>query len=198
MSLEKFIKIELNLIIYDYCVIMEDLPSEILILIFNHLTEIELLNALKVCKYWYEILHPYINKIYDINEKLNKDEQLEILCKKNQVITLKKFVDKNAENLNFNKGLINACEIGHIKIVKLMIKHGATDFNKGLYNACKKRNIDIAKLMIKNGGGGEEGDAYAMAGATDFNSRIYYACYKGKFDIAELIIEKDKFDNHYK
>jgi hypothetical protein len=58
---------------------MEDLSPEILELIFTYLNEIDLLNALIVCKYWYEILRPYINKIYDINEKLNKDEQLKIL-----------------------------------------------------------------------------------------------------------------------
>ena len=48
-------------------------------------------------------------------------------------------------------GLCNACRGGHINIVKMMIKKGATTWNNGLFGACQGGNMEIVDLIIEKG-----------------------------------------------
>jgi hypothetical protein len=52
---------------------------------------------------------------------------------------------------DWDGGLFNACNSGHLEIVKLMIAHGATDLNDGLNVACRHNYREIINLLIANG-----------------------------------------------
>ena len=76
---------------------------------------------------------------------------------------------------NWDEGLRDACQGGHIELAELMIAHGATDWDKGLYNVCRNGHIELVKLMIAHG-------------ATDWNLGLRNACYGGHIELVELMI----------
>ena len=74
---------------------MDNIPDEIMIIIFSYLSEEDLLNALKVSRRWYKIyrdVYQYKEDNDIFNKNLSIDSQLEKLCRNNKLITLKKFV----------------------------------------------------------------------------------------------------------
>ena len=68
-------------------------------------------------------------------------------------------------------------DLGHMKIVRLMIKKGANDWDSGLYGACFSCNMKIVKLMIRRG-------------ADDWDWGLANACRFGNMRIVKLMIEK--------
>lgn len=76
-----------------------------------------------------------------------------------------------------NQGLYKACKHGHIDVVRLLVKNGASSWDWGLVNACLSGDIVIVQLMID-------------LGARSWNSGLSQACLKGHKEIIKLMIEK--------
>lgn len=72
-------------------------------------------------------------------------------------------------------GLLMACQIGNLDIVKLMIRNGARSFNNGLLFASLENHLKVAKLMIS-------------MGADNLNGSLRIACCKGNLEMAKYMI----------
>jgi len=82
---------------------------------------------------------------------------------------------------NWNVGLWGACSGGYMKIVKLMIKRGATVFAGGFYDACASGYTEIVQLLL------EKRIYYLDRG-------LYGACFGGHMDIVTMLIENGAND----
>ncbi len=122
-----------------------------------------------------EICKQYIELESDKRfEVIVDDDLFENYCEKNNVIKIRKMIEIG---LDWDSGLYYACKGGHIEIIKLMIKKGATRLDRGLYGACEGGHLDIVKLMIEKG-------------AHNWNWGLVYACRGGYIDIVKLMIKK--------
>ncbi len=81
------------------------------------------------------------------------------------------------EEYDWNNGLYNACQSGHMPIVELLISKGANNWNLGLYGACRGGHMPIVELLISKG-------------ANDWNGGLFNACRGGHMLIVELLISK--------
>ncbi len=107
-----------------------------------------------------------------MNSKMSIDTKLFNACKNGD----EEFVN-SLLNIDWNKGLLGACFGGHIRLVKLAIKQGATDYNGGLRNACMSGHSDIVYFMLDKG-------------ANSYNNGLSEACYSGHIKLVELMISK--------
>ncbi len=85
-----------------------------------------------------------------------------------------KTLSKRSKTLNWNYGLVGACQGNHTEIVQLSIRNDAT-WNKALIIACQKGYIEIIQLIIDNG-------------AKHLNYGLTSACEGGYMDIVKLLI----------
>lgn len=85
---------------------------------------------------------------------------------------------------DYDSAFINACTIGDLLIVKLMIEKDVKELNSGFIKACMLGHTKIVELLIENNN------------ITDLTSGFMEACANGHTEIVELFIEKgmDKFD----
>ena len=90
---------------------------------------------------------------------------------------IKKSVIESNNYFNWNNGMHGAAEGGHMNIVKLMIKKGASNWNKGMYGAAEGGHIDIIQFFIDKG-------------ADDWNWSMQGADCFGHIDIVEFFIDK--------
>ena len=164
----------------------------------------------KTSKKLNEICEQYIEMEDDKRfEIIMHEEILRKYCINNNLIKIKKVIGTDLNSnygliLDWNYGLYGACKGGHIEIIKLMIKKGATRLDGGLYSACEGGNLDIVKLMIEKGAmWWDHGLVYACIGgnmdivklmiekgATRLNCGLYSACVNGHINIVKLMIEK--------
>jgi ankyrin repeat protein len=89
----------------------------------------------------------------------------------------------------------NACERGHLEIVKWMMKDERVDVNKedlGLktpfYVACEETYCEVVEWMIKD----ERVDI--TKAKSDGKTPLHIACFTGKFKIVELMMKDNRVD----
>ena len=168
-------------------------------LIFDYLSQQDLLNFLLINRTFYQQIMKYIGsaKLYKIENNIGLEDygrlNLIISIKMNTItkpewnwgmngacrgghIQLVELLIKKGANYNTSSAIYFASVGGNIEIVKLLINKGANDFNWGLAGACENDNIEIAKLMIENG-------------AKDFDWVLRCACNTGRIESAKMMIE---------
>lgn len=147
----------------------------------------------------YECGHMDIIKMYTKNVQVNYvdywrdikfwDLCLEYACASGNMLVVNYAIDNGATD--FNLGLSAACEHGHAKIVKRMIKKGANIRDRSsIYSACEAGHIEIVKLLEKLGrckGGNDVNWESAMSGA----------CSGGHMDIVKLILRYQNRFNYW-
>ena len=87
------------------------------------------------------------------------------------------FVSKQSYDVkwNWNMGLLNACRIGHMAMVKKMISNGANNWNFGLLGACVRGHMVIVDKMIAKG-------------ANKLDIGLYKACRAGHMAVVKKLI----------
>jgi hypothetical protein len=138
-------------------------------IVFQYLQQYELIQLLLLNREFYQLIMKYIKQTRFI--KIQTHEELE--TNSNQIISVIQINKK----INWNIGLWNVCEGGHMKIMKFMIEKGANDWNYGLLSACKGGHIEIMRFMIGKG-------------ANNWIWGLYYACTKSHMEIVKFMIEK--------
>lgn len=87
---------------------------------------------------------------------------------------------ENVYNHNSNfynlENITNTYDGTYIRIVKCLIKHGASEFNLCLKYACYCGDVEFAKKLI-------------LQGATNWNEGLKAACYKGCINSVKLMLE---------
>ena len=109
----------------------------------------------KASKKLNEICKQYIKMENDKRFKIDANF-FKIYCHDNHIILLLKLIITLEEiglsnYLNWNTGLVYACEGGHMDIIKIMVGKGAGFWLRGLEGACKNGHIVITKLMFEKG-----------------------------------------------
>ena len=143
-----------------------NLHLDIYQLIFDYLSQQELLDLLLINHTFYQQIMKYIPKI---------QTQDNINCIINDMIIPFKLSKQIVSEWEFTR----ACQFGRLKFVNWIIKKGVKHYwlNEGLYWACNYGKLDCIKLLIEKG-------------ANDFDDGLYYACNKDKLDCVKLLIEK--------
>ena len=171
------------------------LPNTIISLIFNEIEE----------KYWIKLYFLFIDEIeWKINHHLNYINSNYVL--KEKIINEDIFtIYKNKNNtLIWWYGLNQACKVGNLKIVNLIIGKGMNDWDNVLESSCEGGNLKIINLVIKKGAFGWDngliGACYSghlkivnlmiEKGANDWNSGLWGACKGGNLNMMKLMIEK--------
>lgn len=108
--------------------------------------------------------------------------------------------------IDYNSGLIGACESGNINIAILTIEKGANNFDKALHKACEKGHLYIVMLLIMKGAkdlysgflvacekGHVEIVDFLVKSISDSGNGFLTACEKGHLDVVKLLIDKQKF-----
>lgn len=102
------------------------------------------------------------------------------LCHGGHILLVKKYIDycifDNKHSNDLNNGFKNACNCGHLEIVKYLIDKGANHLNIGLLEACEYGHLEIVKYLIDKG-------------ANNFNRGIREARENGHFKIVQFLIE---------
>lgn len=152
--------------------------KEINRIVENHLSNRDITRALTyLAENGYDVwlLHLLPRKIYG-----NEPDYYFALtgAAKGGFITLiQSLIDKDTKHeLNYNAGMVKAAEGGHIDIVKLMLKNGATDYNLTMRMAARKGHMNIIKLMLSEG-------------ATIYNEALKVAAGGGYMDIVKLMLD---------
>ena len=58
-------------------------------------------------------------------------------------------ISKGADD--WNMGLYDACQGGHLELAKLMISNGANDWHNGFRGACRADHLELIQLMVSKG-----------------------------------------------
>jgi hypothetical protein len=106
------------------------------------------------------------------------------ICRRGNIDEVNEFIKKNKNTVNYNWGLVGACECDHIEIVLLMISLRAVCWEQGLYRACCRGNKELALLMISWGNNNFPPNSEV------WNEGLRYAYYTGHEELALLMIEK--------
>ncbi len=72
-------------------------------------------------------------------------------CKDGNADLILDLLDTIKCNWDFNQGLLNACERGHVEIAKMMIELGSDNINDGLINAAVNGHLLLVIVMINHG-----------------------------------------------
>ena len=147
-------------------------------LIFDYLTQQELLDLLLINHTFYQQIMKYIpaKLLKTLN---NKD--FEYYGKMNMIVSIKL---NTLTLVDWNRILCGACIGGHKMLAKLLIEKGADDWNYALYFACFGGHKMLAEFMIEKG-------------ANEWKKALYFACFGGHKILAELLIEKGANDWNY-
>jgi len=142
--------------------------------IFDYLTQQELLDLLLLNHAFYDNIMKYIPKLY----RLRLKECLDLInaCDLNHIITVKLNTIVYFEDW-WEYGLSGACQGGHKKLIKLMLKRGARNWTYALEGACRGGIREFVDLCIKHGAG-------------DFNGGLFWASMYGHIEIVKLMIDK--------
>jgi len=117
-------------------------------------------------------------------------KKVELLLKENNVDINEK--DSIGDSIG-NTALMEACEYGHLEIVKLLIEKGADvnlDNNFGitaLMYASKKGYLKIIELLLKNDADINYQDNY---GKNSAYTALIYACKEGQLETVKLLLKK--------
>jgi len=156
--------------------LFEQLHLDVYQLIFDYLSQQDLLNLLLLNHTFYQQIMKYIPaKLLKIDYNCNT-----MYCgKQNMIISIKQISAVDPQTMLFPDDIMfGACQSGHIKLIQWLIsKKIAEEFNTGLYWSCYCGQLDCAKLMIEHG-------------ANEFESGLHYACSHNNFSCIKLMIEK--------
>lgn len=133
-------------------------------------------------------------------------------CEHNFTEIVEFFVSKTDKLEDLNKGLVGACLGGYIKMIDIVVAHGANDWNSGLSAACEGGRLEVAKIMIQRGASNfDEGLYNACLGKysngyphlvlaefmanqdvkiSDINKCLKYACVGGYEELAKIMVAK--------
>jgi len=92
---------------------------------------------------------------------------------------------KNSENINF--GLIEACKVGNISLVRKLFEFGANNVQMGFATACEKGHNEIINFLL----------AMEKININAINNGLLIACAKGHINTIKLLISfgADAFDD---
>jgi len=126
-----------------------ELHLDVYQLIFEYLSQDDLLNLLLMNHTFYQQVMKYIDAV-NLIQIIDGCNYLHQCCNLNMIISIKMCILKSSD-MHWNCGLCSACGSGNETIAKMMIKKGANNFNGGLYRACKGGHKMLAKFMIEKG-----------------------------------------------
>lgn len=92
-----------------------------------------------------ELVKSYFDKKYPIDEYMCKN-----VCTSGNMKTILYLMENT--NFNYNWGLIGASLAGHIEVVKLMIKKGATSYQQAFENAAAIGDLELCTYLTDNFG----------------------------------------------
>jgi ankyrin repeat protein len=113
---------------------------------------------------------------------MDQASALQIACRNGYVDAATSILARNRfPSYVLTNGLTNACQNGHIRIVRQLILNGANEWNAGLFFACIGGHRRIVDLMIRNG-------------ANLWNQGLFAASYPGHESIVRLMVSKGADD----
>src|SRR3990172_1944619 len=99
---------------------------------------------------WYQITKPYIDKC-GLSDELSLNRQLELYCRNNNLIQLKKLIKAHANQLDWRYGLIGASATGNLALISLFESLTLTEnditFNDAFEELCQSK-IDVSTILI--------------------------------------------------
>lgn len=96
----------------------------------------------------------------------------------------KGIIVKSVKNNSLMWGLYGACYGGHMKLINLLIEHGADNWDYGLMGACEGGHYDIMYIMVTRG-------------ASDFNMALEGASSGGHIEIINITLANNQVDINY-
>jgi ankyrin repeat protein len=88
----------------------------------------------------------YIQHILPVQKEITEND-----CVEMTKFIFKQNVKFDLTSFDSRLGFVQACENGHINLVKLFIEKGYTDFDSGFEYACYNNRTNIIKLLLEHG-----------------------------------------------
>jgi len=194
-------------------IMLDELHPQLYPLLFDYLTQQELVDCLLLNRLLYREIMKYIRDNGYMKVLIEYFYQFQTICKMNHIISIKRInLDDYHPNL-VGHGLYEACKLGYGKLIRILSKYNNPKRNIcgfGLWGASLGGQLEIAKQMIENGATNMNGCLASAScvghlnivqllidnGADYFNDALEDACKNGHEEIVKLLLEKgaDRWD----
>lgn len=175
---------------------MNNLDSELLILIFNNLDPKDLYNIEKTCIKFNKILNDnYFNSLYpfiELKSVKKPEEKLRIASKYNKLDLAKKYLIICSK---IDDALYEGCKSGNEKVVNMILdfifnnnNSSLFDWSFGLHGSIISGNIKLVNYFVN--------DDYLFTDY-DYSLALRYASETGILDIVKLILPKTRYYIHW-